>query len=128
MRILVDTHIFLWATTAQELMTPQAGVTLRDARNEIWLSAASVWETRLKLEKGKLDLATPLDLMVRTFLGPTRNFLDVVRDHAVTGSPDGVKTLDPFDRMLLAQCACENMRLLTVDRHLADHSLAVPLS
>ncbi len=126
MKVLVNTYVFLWSTTVQERLTPRLLSTMQDPRNAIWLSAVSVWEVRLRREKGKLEAVAPLDLLVDGFLGDTLNFLPVSRRHATAPSPDGLETLDPFDRMLLAQCACEDMRLLTIDRKLADYPLAIP--
>jgi PIN domain nuclease of toxin-antitoxin system len=92
---------------------------LQDADNEHCLSAASLWEIAIKSRLGNLgDLPELLD-------GLGVKIIAIDRRHALASVNPEPKTRDPFDRMLLAQCQVEGLRLLTIDRALASHPLAV---
>ncbi len=116
MRLLLDTHVFLWYISAD----PQLPVTFRDAirdpANQVYLSAASVWEAVIKYALGKLPLPEP-----------PAEYLPRQREaHRITALPVEeaafvhLATLpplhrDPFDRILIAQALQHGMRLATVD-------------
>ncbi len=123
MKLLVDTHVFLWATRDQARMPARFIRAMSDPAHAVWLSAVSVWEVRIKEEAGKLSLSLPVDRLAEVFLGGRDCFLPVTLAHAAAGTPDrqSVETLDPFDRMLLAQCHVEGMKLLSADGKLKNH-------
>jgi PIN domain nuclease of toxin-antitoxin system len=122
MRVLLDTSVLidliegrLSARMREALVSPAASV---------HVSVASLWEIAIKFRLGKLPLKTPLaDL---TELLENLGLVVVVIEAAhVLGAVDPEPTTrDPFDRLLLAQCAVENMRLVTIDRQLTAHPLA----
>lgn len=124
MKLLADTHIFLWAVGDPGRLPAPARQGLEQPGAEIWLSAVSVWEARLKIDKGKLEIGEPLEALVEDFLAGGAQILPLGLAHAALRLPDPPETADPFDRMLLAQCEAEGMRLLTVDDTLAAHRLA----
>jgi PIN domain nuclease of toxin-antitoxin system len=90
----------------------------------LFASAASLWEITIKVRLGKLDL----DMQVEELPGYLEqvgfDLLPVTPPHAVYRALPEPPTRDPFDRLLLAQCAIENLRLVTLDRALVDHPLA----
>jgi PIN domain nuclease of toxin-antitoxin system len=127
MRLLLDTHVWLWWNSEPERLAPRALRQIADPRNDVFLSAASVWEMAIKRRLGKLPLPEPVTAYVARRLES-----DAVTPVAVThGHAAGVETLerlhrDPFDRMLIVQARHEGFRLLTVDdRVLAYGSPAV---
>lgn len=111
MRLLLDTHILLWTM----LDDPQLGVGLRSVvseADEIYVSAATVWEVSIKSGLGKLDV--PDDLFDRAFAAGARP-LPISWAHARTVRDLPPHHADPFDRMLIAQARCEGLSLVSAD-------------
>jgi PIN domain nuclease of toxin-antitoxin system len=124
-KVLADTQVFLWAVQQPALLGPRFRRVLEDPASEIWLSVISPWEARIKHDAGKLALKSSLDELARDFVQDEGRILNVRLAHAAHRLPDPPTTKDPFDRLLLAQCDVEGMRLLTSDQALAGHRLAV---
>ena len=125
MRLLLDTHIALAATRGEVARAgAKIDIALKSAANDIFISAASLWEIAIKHRLGKLNLAIPLYDLPGYFenLGFQHAVID--ERHAVEDLAQWPDTRDPFDRLLLAQCQVERMRLLTVDGKIKDHPLA----
>lgn len=119
MRLLLDTHIFLWAVAGAPQLKPAARRLIEDA-DEVHVSAASIWEVAIKTRLGKLD-ADPQQLAAAIEASGFIQ-LPVSAAHAA-----GVRQLelhhnDPFDRLLIAQALAEPLKLLTVDAVLAKYS------
>ena len=126
MKLLIDTHILLAliGPRAASLPAAVAGL-LRDAGNEHHLSAASLWEIAIKCRLSKLKLTLELDALPELLDGLGIRIVAIDERHALTSVEPEPMTRDPFDRMLLAQCQVEGLRLLTIDRALVAHPLAV---
>jgi PIN domain nuclease of toxin-antitoxin system len=124
-RLLLDTTILI-ALVRGELMrlgkSIAWAVTAPD--NDCFASAASLWEIAIKTRLRKLDPGMELDELPGFYERSDINLLAIDHRHAVTAVTPEPKTRDPFDRLLLAQCHIENLRLVTVDRALVDHPLA----
>lgn len=119
MRLLLDTHVFVWATMDSKRLSADARKTML-AASEIYVSAASIWEIAIKRRLGKID-GDPGQLaaaITESGFYP----LPVTPVHAamVETLPDHHR--DPFDRLLVAQAMSEPLRLLTVDRVLQPYS------
>ena len=116
MKLLLDTHVWLWWNTEPERLAPGAIRQIENPRNEVFLSAASVWEMAIKRALGRLPLPEPVAADVtRRMESDAVAALPVSAGHAA-----GVETLeplhrDPFDRLLIVQARHEGLRLLTVD-------------
>ena len=125
MRLLLDTHIFLALIARRVANLPTAvGAALSDPDAEHFLSAASLWEIAIKSRLGKLSLRTRLEALpeLLDILGVKIVAIDA--RHALASVEPEPTTRDPFDRMLLAQCQAEGLRLVTMDRALVSHPLA----
>jgi PIN domain nuclease of toxin-antitoxin system len=125
MRLLLDTHIFLALIARSMASLPAAvGAALSDPDAEHFLSAASLWEIAIKNRLGKLRLRTRLEALpeLLDILGVKIVVVDA--RHALASVEPEPTTRDPFDRMLLAQCQVEGLRLVTMDRALVSHPLA----
>jgi PIN domain nuclease of toxin-antitoxin system len=124
MRLLLDTHVFLWAVAGSPRLKPAARRLIEDAQ-EVYVSAASIWEAAIKAGIGKLQ-ADPLELEQAI---SASGFIELpVRAHHVAG----VTRLpahhgDPFDRLLVAQAIAEPLRLVTADEALVRYSDLVVL-
>jgi PIN domain nuclease of toxin-antitoxin system len=119
MRLLLDTHIFLWAVADDRKLSKTARKLIVDA-DDVFVSSASIWEISIKAGLGKLD--ADLNLLVAEIGASGYSELPVRAAHAamVRDLPDIHR--DPFDRLLVAQALCEPLRLLTADGHLAAYT------
>ena len=119
MRLLLDTHIFLWALSGSSRLKPAARRLIQDAR-EVHVSAASLWEIAIKVRLGRLK-ADPHQLAAA--IEPSGFIeLPVRASHAAGVAALEAHHNDPFDRLLLAQALAEPLRLLTADPVLARYS------
>jgi PIN domain nuclease of toxin-antitoxin system len=125
MRFLLDTHVLLALIGDGAARLPAAVTTLlMEGGGEHHLSAASLWESAIKCRLGKLRLTLDLAGLPELLDGLGVRSVAIDERHArATVEPEPM-TRDPFDRMLLAQCQVEGMRLVTVDRALISHPLA----
>ena len=119
MRLLLDTHIFLWALKDDPKLPKSAQAMILEA-TEVFVSAASIWEIAIKLQNGKLEV----DLLALLQAIPESGFheLTITARHAM-----GVRDLpphhkDPFDRLLISQALAEPLRLLTSDPILCKYT------
>ncbi|MFZ1921019.1 MAG: type II toxin-antitoxin system VapC family toxin [Xanthobacteraceae bacterium] len=125
MRLLLDTHILI-VLARHELgrLGGSMASAVTSTENVAFASAASVWEIAIKSRLGKIDAGLPLDELPDYFQAIGLNLLVIDHRHAVRSLDPEPATRDPFDRLLLAQCAVEQLRLVTLDRVLARHPLA----
>jgi PIN domain nuclease of toxin-antitoxin system len=122
MRLLVDTHVLLWAIAEPQKLPASARSMLQAAENDVLFSAVSIWEMAIKLQIGRLTLPVELEDIMRAAGQMGFTELPVSAAHAA-----GVRHLpshhrDPFDRLLIAQALHEPARLLTADRTLSRYS------
>jgi PIN domain nuclease of toxin-antitoxin system len=121
MKILLDTHLLLWAAGQPDRL-PSAAVKLIDnSSNELLFSAASVWEVAIKRGLGRKDFQVDPRLLRRGLLDNDYSELPVLSDHVVV--IDGLPPIhkDPFDRLLVAQATVEGITLLTTDPLVAQY-------
>jgi len=125
MRLLLDSHILL-AVQRRDRVIASAAIdrVVRAEQNDRIVSAASLWELAIKHRLGKLALDVAIEELPDLFLSLEFQLLNVDHNHAVEALDEPPATRDPFDRLLLAQCQVEGMRLVTLDRALAKHPLA----
>ena len=116
MKLLLDTHVWLWWNTQPERLAANARRQIGDVRNEVFLSAASVWEMAIKRRLGKLSLPESVGSYVaRRLATDDVRALPVTVDHASAVETLELLHRDPFDRLLIIQARHEGLRLLTVD-------------
>jgi len=119
MRLLIDTHIFLWAMSGDKHLTKKAEEIMLSAE-AVFVSAASFWEISIKSGIGKLD-ADVTELAARMGEAGFRE-LPVTAKHAAMVRNLPSIHRDPFDRMLVAQAITEPLRLLTDDDTVGRYS------
>ena len=121
MKLLLDTHLLLWAAGQPERLSARAKRQLNDPENELLFSAASFWEIAIKATLGRDDFRVEPRVLRRALLDNGYVELPVTSEHAV--SVDALPPLhkDPFDRILLAQALVEGITLLTADAQLARY-------
>jgi len=124
-RLLLDTHVVLWALADSPRLSPRARELLADPANECWVSAASVWEIAIKVVIGKHQLGCSLEELPDAITAAGFRPLDVRTRHASAIAAVNVPHADPFDRLLVTQCEVETLRLLTADAALGELPVAV---
>lgn len=119
MRLLLDTHVFLWSVMDDRKLTKAARKLILDA-SEVFVSSASIWEVSIKAGLGKLDV--DVNQLVSEIVASGFSELPVLAVHAamVRDLPDIHR--DPFDRLLVAQALSEPLRLVTADGHLSKYT------
>jgi PIN domain nuclease of toxin-antitoxin system len=115
MKLLLDTHVLLWAAGEPARLSASARRLINDANNEPLFSVASLWEIAIKRGLGRRDFQVDARLLRRGLLDNGYSELPIMSDHvvAVEGLPAIHK--DPFDRLLVAQATVEGITLLTLD-------------
>jgi len=126
MRILVDTHCWLWMVGAPDRLSRRARELLRSADNELLLSAASAWEIAIKYAIGRLELPGEPAAVVPDWMRRTGVMaLPVLHSHAVRVASLPPHHTDPFDRLLVAQAQLERLPILTADRAVGDYGVEI---
>ena len=116
MKLLLDTHVWLWRNSEPERLSVSARRQISDPRNEVFLSAASVWEMAIKRRLGKLPLPeSVMSYVARRLETDNVTTLSVSTDHAAAVETLAPLHRDPFDRLLIVQARHEGLRLLTAD-------------
>lgn len=124
MRLLLNTHIFLWAVAGNPLLKPATRRFIESA-DEVFVSAASLWEIAIKGRLGKIK--ADLDELVAAIVRSGFTELPVRALHAAGVTRLAMHRGDPFDRLLVAQAVAEPLTLLTADPVLARYSDLVVL-
>jgi PIN domain nuclease of toxin-antitoxin system len=118
-RLLLDTHIFLWLTAGDAQLNARAKETIEGA-DMVFISSASIWEIAIKVRLGKLA-ADPEQLISEIWNNGFEE-LPVLSRHAKEVAKLPRHHGDPFDLLLVAQARTEPLHLLTADRELAEYS------
>jgi PIN domain nuclease of toxin-antitoxin system len=121
MRLLLDTHLLLWAAVEPELLSQVAQRLIDDPDNDLLFSAASLWEVAIKQSRRQKDFDVDARQLRRNLLASGYDELTVTGDHAVAVADLPMLHKDPFDRLLIAQCTVEGITLLTADRTVARY-------
>ena len=125
MRLLLDTNILIALTPRpSRTLNARLSAAIRAAENVSFVSVASIWEVAIKTRLGKLDTGLPLNEFAAFLEAIGLTLLPIGLDHVLAELDPEPSTRDPFDRLLLAQCRVEGLRLVTLDRVLAAHPLA----
>jgi len=119
MRLLLDTHIFLWYLAASRKLTKSV-LTRIEMADVVFVSAASIWEAGIKIKQGRLE-ADIDDLYVGI---ASSGFVELPMSakHSVMAANLPEHHRDPFDRMMIAQAMSEPLKLLTADGLLRQYS------
>lgn len=126
MRLLLDTHTFLWWDSAPDKLSPYAMAQCLDIRNQLVLSVVSIWEMQIKIQIGKLRLRTSLEEII-TEQQNTNQFeiLPVSLSHVLEVGNLPLHHRDPFDRLLISQARIEAIPLLSRDERMQDYDVSL---
>ena len=126
MKILLDTHVFLWAITDSPRLSQEQRELFLDEDNELHLSVASLWEMLIKAGLGKLPLPEPAtEYLVRQMEKNRIVLLPIRIAHLAEMQKLPLLHRDPFDRMLVAQARAEKLRMLSVDERMREYGIEV---
>ncbi len=119
MKLLLDTHIWLWALLDPERLSPAVRAALSSAENELWLSPISVWEAMLLAERGRVRVdTTPTEWVARMVRALPRREAPLTHDIAVVSRQLTLSHEDPADRFLAATAQVLGLTLVTADARL----------
>lgn len=123
MRLLVDTHIFIWACDAPARLTAKTRAAIAEPANDIFISAASLWEMAIKATLGRLRF--PVDRMADIVAEMGFEPLSMTMPHALEAGSLPRHHDDPFDRMLIAQARLDRLALVTLDRQFSRYDVPI---
>jgi PIN domain nuclease of toxin-antitoxin system len=122
MRVIIDTHVFLWWVEGDKSLPAKARAAIANPENECLLSLASVWEMSIKSALGKLKLTTPVQRYVTEHVAANGfRLLDIQFGHVCRVESLPSHHSDPFDRLLIAQGLVEEMPIITADAVFAKY-------
>lgn len=129
MKLLLDTHIILWAAGQPERLSESASTMLTAPENALFFSAASIWEIVIKRGLGREDFKVDPARLKKMLVTHGYTELSITAEHALKVETLPLLHKDPFDRLLLAQARTEGMLLLTVDASILQYqesTMALP--
>ena len=121
MKLLLDTHLLLWAASQPKRLPAEARRLIADPGNEPVFSAASIWEVAIKSGLGREDFQADPRLLRRELLDNGYSELPILSEHTVATADLPPIHKDPFDRPLIAQSLVEGITLLTADPWVARY-------
>jgi PIN domain nuclease of toxin-antitoxin system len=125
MKILVDSHVIIWAVDEPSKLSPLATSLLEDVQNDLLLSAASLWELSIKVGLSKLQLSLSyrewMELVIEHLM---LTLLPISLHHAEIQSHLPLHHRDPFDRMLISQAIAENIPVVSSDAAFDAYGIA----
>ena len=121
MKLLLDTHLLLWAASAPDRLSPAALTLIEDPDNSLMFSAASLWEITIKQGLGRSDFQVDPRLLRRGLIDNAYIELSITSDHALAVASLPPLHKDPFDRLLAAQSQIEGVLLITADPILGQY-------
>jgi PIN domain nuclease of toxin-antitoxin system len=126
MKVLLDTHAFIWWVTDNPQLSPTARDTIADPDNTIFFSVVNAWEIIIKQGSGKLTLPEPAETYIPSRIAANQFMtLPVNLSHIlqVASLPDLHR--DPFDRLLVAQSQAEKISIISIDQYIAQYPVNV---
>ena len=122
MRLLLDTHVLLWALGGPKRLPKEVRAAVESPDNEVLFSAASIWEIAIKTQIGRANFKVSPDEIIQAALESGFSELPVRADHGARSASLPLHHRDPFDRLLVAQAISEPCRLITADAVLGAYS------
>ena len=121
MKLLLDTHLLLWAAGEPSRLSKEARSLISDPDNELLFSAASLWEVSIKCGLGRKDFKADPRILRRGLLDNGYGEIPIHSDHVVVLDTLPAIHRDPFDRILVAQAVAEGIELVTTDSQLVQY-------
>lgn len=125
MKLLLDTHTFIWFVDGNNLISQKAKESILSPANTKYVSIASIWEMAIKISLEKLKVNRPFKETFEQIDENGFELLPIVFDHTLLLTRLDFHHRDPFDRLLVAQAMSENMTIVSKDQHFSSYQ--VPL-
>ncbi len=126
MRLLLDTHAFIWWFGAQDKLSTHVLNLCQDPDNNLFLSITSIWEMQIKLQLGKLTLAKSLGAVIEDEQRVNQlEIMAIALEHVLALEKLPLYHKDPFDRLLIAQAIAEDVTLISGDHQLTRYPIKV---
>lgn len=126
MRLLLDTHIFLWFVMAPNNLSAAALAAIQRTDNQIYLSLVSAWEMSIKSGLGKLTLTQPIEPFVRDQAQRNQfEILPITLGHIAAVERLPLHHRDPFDRLLIAQSMTEGLPIISADHIFSQYPITL---
>jgi len=124
MKLLLDTHSFIWFISGSDQISEMARGLIEDSSNQPLLSMASLWEMAIKVSIGKLKLVSPFEELIPEQLNLNGiKVLDIRTEHVVKVAQLPFHHRDPFDRLLIAQAQVEAIPIVGVDEAFDEYAI-----
>ncbi|MEH1868446.1 MAG: type II toxin-antitoxin system VapC family toxin [Nostoc sp.] len=116
MKVLLDTHIFIWWDSEPEKLSPNILSLLQRTDTKLYVSVVSLWEIQIKSQLGKITLSQSLEDIYDSQNTNGISFLSVIPAHVLNLNTLPLHHKDPFDRMLISQALVEGLTLISIDQ------------
>lgn len=123
MKLLLDTHTFIWFVEDDEKLPSRIKIQIEDIENEIFISIVSLWEIAIKTSLGKLEVAIDIPAMISKIESNGFSILPIFPEHTICVSSLPFHHRDPFDRMLIAQTITEKIKIVSRDGVFDDYDI-----
>ena len=125
MRLLLDTHTFIWYATDNSRLSTIARSLINNGENDIFLSTASIWEMAIKHSIGRLSFSLPFMEFIRQQLSVSNiGILEINLDQIEVVASLPLHHRDPFDRLIISQAIAEQIPILSVDSVFDNYAIA----
>lgn len=126
MRLLLDTHVWLWMISADDRLSAESRSLLQDPQTDVYLSVAAVWEIGIKHAAGKLRYSGSPSVQVPIHIQRSGvAILQIEVQHALAAAALPMHHRDPFDRLMIAQAQAEELTLATADQRLGAYDVSL---
>jgi PIN domain nuclease of toxin-antitoxin system len=125
MKLLLDTHAFIWFVEDDEKLPERIRIQIEGAENEILISIVSLWEIAVKTSLGKLELTIDIPSMISKIEENGFSILPILPEHTVFVSSLPFHHRDPFDRMLISQSITEKIKMVSKDGAFDDYDVDI---
>jgi PIN domain nuclease of toxin-antitoxin system len=123
MKLLLDTHAFIWFVENDENLPSRIRIQIEDIENDIFISIVSLWEIAIKTSLGKLEIAIDIPAMISKIEANGFSILPIFPEHTICVSSLPFHHRDPFDRMLIAQTITEKIKIVSRDGVFDDYDV-----
>lgn len=115
MNLLLDTHTYIWFSANKPELSSAVKKLIEDSQNSSYISIASLWEMSIKISLGKLAIDKDFKDLLKDLSESGIEILPISFEHVLKSGTLAFHHRDPFDRIIIAQALCENMKLLSAD-------------
>jgi PIN domain nuclease of toxin-antitoxin system len=126
-KLLLDTHVLLWAAEDSEKLSKKAADLIKDEENELFFSSANIWEVVIKRALGREDFKVDPRVLRRSLFDNGYSELPIASEHVVAIENLPLIHRDPFDRILIAQAQVEGIALVTADSKIVEYPGSITL-